>query len=272
VNPSGKLAVTFPKRIEDTPGYLNFPGENGKHLYQEGIFVGYRYYEKKRIKPTFPFGFGLSYTEFEYSNLELSRGKITDQDILKVRFKIKNTGKRAGSEIAQIYVKPHQSRLKRPIKELKGFRKIHLNPGESKTISVTLTGRDFAYFDDRHETWVVDSGLYSIVVGASSKDIQLEEILRMDSNQIIYTPLTGESYCYNLVDNPLALEAFKKVMARNGLWPEDVTDEFIEAIRHNFIPLFKSVTRQTGGKVSREEFDSWMDEVNSEVLKKLQSN
>jgi beta-glucosidase len=190
---------------------------------------------------------------------------------LTIRFVLKNTGKRAGSEIIQIYVKPHQSRLKRPLKELKGFRKIHLNPGESKTVLLTLTGRDFAYFDDRHETWVVESGQYSIAVGASSEDIRLEEILRMDSKQIVYTPLTGESYCYNLVDNPLALEAFKKVMVRNGLLPEDVTDEFIEAIRHNFIPLFKSVTRQAGGKVSRDEFNGWMDEVNSEVLKKLQS-
>ena len=269
VNPSGKLAVTFPERIEDTPGYLNFPGENGKHIYQEGIFVGYRYYEKKKIKPTFPFGYGLSYTQFEYSDLKLSQDNITDIDTLTVSFKITNKGKYSGKEIAQIYVKPHQSRLKRPIKELKEFVKISLEPGEAKTVSVTLDRRDFAYYDDHHMTWVVDSDEFSILVGASSENILLEKTVSMDSKQVVFTPLTGESYCYNLVDNPLALEAFKKVMIRNGLWPEDVTNEFIEAIRLNFIPLFKSVTRQTGGKVSRAEFDGWMDEVNAEVLRQL---
>lgn len=271
VNPSGKLAVTFPERIEDSPGYLNFPGENGKHLYQEGIFVGYRYYEKKKIDPTYPFGYGLSYTEYEYSDLELSSNNITDEDTVTVSFKLRNIGKRAGNEISQIYVKPHQSRLKRPVKELKEFTKVHLEPGESKEVSVTLAGRDFAYYDDYHATWVVDSADYTLAVGANSADIRLEKTLHMDSKQVVFTPLTGESYCYNLVDNPVALEAFKNVMVRNGLWPEKVTSEFIEAIRHNFIPLFKSVTRQSGGKVSREEFDSWMDEVNNEVLKKLKS-
>jgi beta-glucosidase len=271
VNPSGKLAVTFPERIEDAPGFLNFPGENGKHIYQESIFVGYRYYERKKIKPSFPFGYGLSYTEYDYRDLELSRDSITDQDAVTVRFKLRNTGKHAGSEIAQIYIKPHQSRLKRPVKELKEFRKVFLESGESKTVSVTLTGRDFAYYDDYHGTWVVDSGQYTIAVGASSADIRLEKTLSVDSKQIVFSPLTGESYCYNLVENPIALEAFKNVMVRNRLWPEDVTEEFIEAIRYNFIPLFKSVTRQTGGQVSREEFDRWMDEVNTEVVKRLQS-
>jgi hypothetical protein len=117
--------------------------------------------------------------------------------------------------------------------------------------------------------WVVDSGKFSILIGSSSVDIQLEKTILMKSKQVIFTPLTGESYCYNLVDNPVALEAFKKVMIRNELWPKDVTEDFIKAIRHNFIPLFKSVTRQTGGKVSRKEFDSWMEEVNSEVLRQI---
>jgi beta-glucosidase len=271
VNPSGKLAVTFPVRIEDSPGYLNFQGENGKHLYAEGIYVGYRYYEKKKIEPEYPFGYGLSYTEYQYSNIKLSKNRITDSDILNLSFKLTNTGDRAGSEIAQVYVKPHQSRLKRPNKELKEFRKIHLEPGETKTVTLALTGRDFAYYDDHHSEWVVDSGEYTIAIGASSVDIRLEKTFSMDSKQVVFTPLTGESYCYNLVDNPLALDAFKKVMIRNGLWPKDVTDEFIEAIRQNFIPLFKSVTRQTGGKVTREEFDSWMNEVNAEVSRRLES-
>jgi len=108
-----------------------------------------------------------------------------------------------------------------------------------------------------------------VKVGASSDDIRLSADVDINSNQVVFTPLTGESYCYNLVDNPHALAAFKVIMVRNGLWAEDLGDEFVEAIRHNFIPIFKSITRQTGGKVRRAEFDSWMDEVNSKTLEAM---
>jgi len=269
VNPSGKLAVTFPERIEDSPGYLDFPGENGRHVYPEGVFVGYRYYEKREIKPSFPFGHGLSYTDFEYSDLVLSSDKMTDEDNLVARFKVENTGDMTGKEIAQLYVAPHGSRLKRPRKELKGFEKVHLQPGESKTVTLELSRRDFAYYDDAFGEWVVESGHYTIAVGASSADIRLKKDVEMDSGQVVFSLLTGESYCYNLVESPVALDAFSRVMARNRIWPEDVTAEFVEAVRYNFIPLFKSVTRQTGGTVSREEFDAWMDEVNAEILETL---
>ncbi len=269
VNPSGKLAITFPDKIEDAPGYLNFPGENGKHIYQEGVFVGYRYYEKKEIQTSFPFGYGLSYTDFRYSNLALSSEKITDEDTLVVRFTIENTGDSEGREIAQLYIAPRCSKLKRPSKELKGFEKVSLRPGERKTVCMELLRRDFAYYDEAFEDWVIESGLYTIAVGASSADIRLEAEVEMRSSQTLFTPLTGESYCYNLVSDPVALDAFSRVMVRNGIWPEEVTTEFIEAIRHNFIPLFKSVTRQTGGTVSREEFDGWINEVNNEIFEAL---
>ena len=266
INPSGKLAVSFPERIEDIPGFLNFPGENGKHVYSEGIFVGYRYYEKKDIRPTFPFGYGLSYTEFQYSDIKLDKETMTNEDSLTVSFTLTNVGDRAGKEIVQVYVKPHRSRLKRPVKELKEFAKAVLEPGESKGVTFTLSSRDFAYYDDFHHEWVVDSGTYTIKVGASSDDIRLCVDLEIESNQVVFTLLTGESYCYNLVDNPYALAAFKDIMVRNSLWDEGLSDEFIEAIRLNFIPLFKSITRQTGGKVRREEFDSWMEEANKKTL------
>ena len=269
VNPSGKLAVSFPERIEDIPGYLNFPGENGKHVYSEGIFVGYRYYEKKDIKTTFPFGYGLSYTTFQYSDIRLDKDSMTNEGSLNVSFTVTNTGDRAGKEAVQLYVKPQGSRLKRPVKELKEFAKVNLNPGESKVVEFTLGLRDFAYYDDYHHEWVVDSDVFTVKVGASSDDIRLSADVSMNSNQVVFTPLTGESYCYNLVDNPHALAAFKAIMVRNGLWAEDLSDEFVEAIRHNFIPIFKSITRQTGGKVRRAQFDSWMDEVNRKTLEAM---
>jgi beta-glucosidase len=265
VNPSGKIAITFPKKIEDSPGYLNFPGENGTHLYAEGIFVGYRYYEKKKITPTFPFGYGMSYTQFQYSDLSLDKQSMTNEETLKVTLTVKNTGKLAGKEVVQLYVAPHGSKLKRPEKELKEFTKVHLEPDESKEVTFELSERDFAYYDDVYAEWIVDSGEYSILVGASSADLRLESSIDITSKQVFFTPFTGESYCYNLLDNPYAIEAFKKVMIENEIWSADVTDEYIEAIRHNFIPLFKSVTRQTSGAVDRETFDLWMEQVNKET-------
>jgi len=202
VNPSGKLAVSFPERIEDIPGYLNFPGENGKHVYSEGIFVGYRYYEKKDIKTTL------------YSDIKLDKDSMTNEDTLKVSLTVTNTGDRAGKEAVQLYVKPQGSRLKRPVKELKEFAKVSLEPGESTVVEFTLGTRDFAYYDDYHNEWVVDSGIYKIKVGASSVDIRLSAAVSMNSNQVVFTLLTGESYCYNLVDNPHALAAFKAIMVR----------------------------------------------------------
>jgi beta-glucosidase len=268
-NPSGKLALTFPKKIHDAPGYLNFPGENGKHVYQEGVFVGYRYYEMKDIEPMYPFGYGLSYTEFEYSNIRLSSLKITNDEPLIVSFNLTNTGEMNGREIAQMYISPHNSRLKRPIKELKNFEKVYLKKGETKKVTMILNGLDFSYYDDAINKWIVDSGTYTIAIGTSSAHIKLKIDVEIKSNQPVFKPLTGESYCYNLVENPIALEAFKNVMARNNLWPETITEEFIETIKHNFIPLFKSVTRQTGGKISRKVFDIWMEEVNLEIYKKM---
>ena len=271
VNPSGKIAITFPEKIEDSPGYLNFPGENGAHLYAEGIFVGYRYYEKKKVTPTFPFGYGISYTQFQYSGLKLDKNSMTNKETLKVTLTVTNTGKVAGKEVVQLYVAPHGSKLKRPLKELKEFAKLYLEVGESKQVTFELSERDFAYYDDHYEEWVVDSAEYSILIGASSADIRLGSSVNMTSKQVFFTPFTGESYCYNLLDNPHAITAFKKVMIENDIWSADVSDEYIEAIRHNFIPLFKSVTRQTSGAVDRETFDSWMEKINKETYEAMKN-
>ncbi len=266
-NPSGRLAVTFPIVIEDSPGYLNFPGENSMHVYAEGIFVGYRYYEKKRVKTAYPFGYGLSYTDFSYSNLELSSVKISDEKTLRVSFDLTNIGKMRGAEVAQLYVKNPRSRLKRPLKELRNFAKVFLEPGESRRVTLELSGRDFSYYDDLLGKWIIDSGVYGLAIGSSSASILLEGEVEVMSRQVNFIPLTAESYCYHLFDKPHLLEAFKMVMVENGIWPKDVNDEYLQAVRQNFIPLFKSVTRQTAGGVSRELFDQWLAKVNQEALR-----
>ena len=172
VTPSGKLPQTFPMRVEDNPAYLNFPGENGKVYYGEGLFVGYRYYDKKRVTPLFPFGFGLSYTTFSYSSLQLSAREINPDDTLQVSVDVTNTGQRAGQEVVQVYVRDRQARLQRPEKELKAFAKVHLAPGERKMVTLSLERSALAYYDDHTHQWIAEAGEFDVLVGASSQDIR----------------------------------------------------------------------------------------------------
>ncbi len=192
VNPSGKLTESFPLRLQDNPSYLNFPGTNRTVDYQEGIFIGYRYYDSKDMEVLFPFGFGLSYTTFEYSDLKLKvagvnntrkDGKLMmkDTDKLKVFVKVKNTGTRFGKEIVQLYVHDKEASVLRPFKELKGFEKIGLAPGEEKVVEFTLSKRDFAFYDTELEDWYAESGDFEILIGKSSRDILLTDTILMES-------------------------------------------------------------------------------------------
>lgn len=183
VNPGGKLTETFPLKLSDTPSHINFPGESGQVRYGEGIFVGYRYYDEKDIPVLFPFGYGLSYTTFAYSNLTVSAETFNDVDGLTVSLDVTNTGDVAGKEIVQVYVHDHEARLRRPQKELKGFVKVALEPGETKTVSVTLDSRAFAYWDPRYQDWIAESGKFDILVGSSSADIRLTATVTLESTQ-----------------------------------------------------------------------------------------
>lgn len=185
VNPSGKLAETFPKKLSDNPSYLNFPGEGDTVEYREGIFVGYRYYDFKEMDVLFPFGYGLSYTTFEYSNLKLSSPSIKDSETLNVSVTVKNTGSVKGKEIVQLYVRDCESSVIRPIKELKGFEKIELEPGEEKEITFTLDRRSFAFYSVKTHDWFVESGDFEIMIGKSSRDIVLTEKVNVKSEDII---------------------------------------------------------------------------------------
>jgi beta-glucosidase len=182
INPSGKLPTTFPVRLEDNPAYINYPGENGKVRYGEGIFVGYRYYDKKDLAPLFPFGHGLSYTKFIYSNLRLSASSFTSKDTLTAKVDVSNVGKVTGKEVVQLYVHDVKSTMARPEKELKAFGKIELKPQEKKTVTFTLDREAFWYFDTNANTWAVEPGEFVILVGASSRDIRLKEKVNLNHN------------------------------------------------------------------------------------------
>lgn len=201
-NPSGKLAETFPVRLEDTPAFLNFPAEDGEVLYGERIFVGYRWYDERRIEPLFPFGHGLSYTEFTYSDLEVSAQHISNDDTLTVAVTVTNTGDTAGKEVVQLYLKDFEASVRRPQKELRGFAKIELAPGESRVVKLELAERDFAHYSARHDRWVAESGDFQVLVGASSRDIRLHETVTLQSTESLNYRFSEYSFFREFWSNP----------------------------------------------------------------------
>ena len=180
VNPSGKLPATFPKKLSDSPAHAlgAYPGTNGTVTYAEGLLVGYRWFDTKNIEPQFPFGFGLSYTTFKYSNLKLIPGDGANGTVT-AQFEIENTGKVAGAEVAQLYVHQKNPALMRPEKELKGFKKVFLKAGEKQTVSIPLKQAAFEYYDDGKKSWVEDDDSFDILIGSSSRDLRLRENIRL---------------------------------------------------------------------------------------------
>lgn len=175
-SPDGRLPTTFPKRLEDNPAYINYPGENGQVHYGEDIFVGYRYYEKKKIAPLFSFGHGLSYTTFKYSDLTLSAAEISVDNSLRVSVDVTNTGTRPGQEVVQLYIRDVESRLVRPEKELKAFKKLTLEPGQTVTATFTVDKESLAYYDPAQSGWVTEPGTFIILAGSSSQNIRSREL------------------------------------------------------------------------------------------------
>jgi beta-glucosidase len=172
-DPSGKLPVSLPKRYEDSPAASNYPGTNLVVNYAEGIYVGYRYYDTKNVEPQFPFGYGLSYTTFAYSDLKVTPGKVAGNAPVTVSLKVKNTGSRAGAEVVQLYVHDGHSKIDRPVHELKGFQRVELQPGETKTVHLTLDRAALSYWSPETKQWTADPGTFEVQVGASSRDIRL---------------------------------------------------------------------------------------------------
>jgi beta-glucosidase len=246
VNPSGKLPTTFPVRLEDNPAYINYPGENGRVRYGEGIFVGYRYYDKKKLDPLFPFGHGLSYTTFQYSNLRLSAKSITPNDTLKVKVDVTNTGKITGREIVQLYVRDVESSVARPEKELKAFAKIELKPKQKKTVTFALDREAFWYFDDSMNRWNMEEGEFEILIGASSRDIRLSEKIVLHARKagslhtglplrVLLADKTGKSvlarYFGEWLENPLLEQGMEMTLDQiSDIVPDLLSPTLLETI------------------------------------------
>jgi beta-glucosidase len=211
VNPSGKLSETFPLKLADTPAYLNYPGDTGKVRYGEGIFIGYRYYDAKEMPVLFPFGYGLSYTTYAYSVPRLSAATFKDVDGVSVSVDVTNTGRLVGKETVQVYVHDRQSALKRPPKELKGFAKIELQPGETKTVTISLDFRAFAYYNPTYKQWVTENGEFDILVGASSTDIRGIATVTLQSTLDLPCLLNRESTVHEWLTDPRGQPVFDPV-------------------------------------------------------------
>ena len=212
-NPCGHLAETFPVKLSDNPSYLYYGGEGDEADYREGVFVGYRYYDKKEMPVLFPFGFGLSYTTFACSNLRLSGAKITDQETLTAAVTVTNTGSRAGKTVVQLYVGDRESTVLRPIRELKGFEKVELQPGESRDVTFTLDKRAFAYWNAAIHDWHVETGAFTIEVGQSSRDIEVSGEVTVESTVALPRHYTADSIFMDVMADPKAKEALGPMLA-----------------------------------------------------------
>lgn len=205
-NPCGKLAETFPQYLEQTPSFTDFPGENGHVNYSEGIYVGYRWYEKHKIPPLFPFGYGLSYTSFRYEDIKISKAEIEETDIeensrLEVTVTVANTGSVDGKEIVELYVSEDDPSVSRPVKELKAFKKVFIKAGEREKVTLTLDRRCFAYWDDVIHNWRVKGGSYTVLVGGSSDNCPLSAKVNIKVKEY-YKPITLHTMLCEIDNHP----------------------------------------------------------------------
>ena len=213
-NPCGRLPETFPLKLEDNPSFLYYGGEGNVTEYREGVFVGYRYYDKKKMDVLFPFGYGLSYTTFEYSGLKLSADRIRDTETLTVSVTVKNTGKRAGKAVVQLYVGDSESTPIRPVRELKGFSKVALAPGESREVSFVLDKRSFAYWNQAIHDWHVETGVFTIEVGSSSRDLTLRGTVEVESTVELPRHYTLDSIFMDVMADPKAAPIMREYMKK----------------------------------------------------------
>lgn len=266
-NPCGKLAETFPRKLSDNPSYLNFPGEGDRVRYQEGIFVGYRYYDKKEIEPLYPFGYGLSYTSFEYKNIDITKSEMNDDEEVTVTVTVKNTGKVKGKEIVQLYVNNEKSSVIRPIKELKGFEKVTLNPGEEKKIVFVLDKRSFAYYNTDISDWYTEYGKYNILVGASSRDIRLKTYVYVAPTNKIRVEYTLNSTGGDVMSTETGKELFKEFLkdANAGINSGSDTsesDEQMTLAMYNELPLRAMVSFSDNENLTREKLSQLVRRLN----------
>ena len=269
VNPSGKLPETFPLKLEDNPSYLYYIGEGDAVEYREGVFVGYRYYDKKKMPVLFPFGHGLSYTTFAYSNLRVSKEQILDTDTLYVTVDVTNTGAVVGKEVIQLYVGDKESTVIRPEKELRDFAKVELAPGETRTVEFKLTSRAFAYWNTQIHDWYVETGEFDILIGKSSRDIVLSKTIEVQGTTKLQVKYTLDTTFGDIMMDEKAMEILQPLMKLDIFVVDKeeegeaataaISKEMREAMIR-YMPIRGIVS--FGGDCTLEELQSLLDQLN----------
>lgn len=271
VNPSGKLPVSFTKRLEDTSAYFHFPGNKKEVTYGEGVFAGYRYYDKKRTDLLFPFGYGLSYTRFVYSDMKPEREVFgEEEEKIFLSLKVKNTGERAGAEVVQLYVGMFDSIERRPEKELKRFCKVFLEAGEEKTVTFTLNKRDLAFYYAEKAEWLVPDGTYYLKAGASCQDIRLEKAITVYGKKKHRKPVSGWSTIGELRETEAGEKVFWKIMEylepyipKEGEESDSIFKRMLSRDKINQMFL-RRVILVTSGRVDNDMLLSWVEEANAD--------
>ena len=265
VNPSGHLPESFPKKLGDNPSFLFYGGEGDHVEYREGVFVGYRYYDKKDMEVLFPFGHGLSYTTFAYSELTLDKTAMKDTDTLAVSVKVRNTGDRAGKAVVQLYVGDDESTPIRPLRELKGFEKVALAPGEEKTVCFTLDKRAFAYWNGTLHDWHVETGDFTVSVGSSSRELPLSAKVTVESTVRVPRKYDVNSIFLDILADPKAaaavspmLDAMAKTFGGGG---EAISQDMMTAMLQ-YMPL-RGLLSFGGGAVTDETVSQLLDAINA---------
>lgn len=255
VSPSGRLAETLPERIEDTSSFINFPGEEGRVLYGEGVFVGYRWFDKTGINPRFPFGYGLSYSQFEYSDISCGKNALGTEGKLTIGFSLTNTGKRQAKEVCQLYVQPPEGSLIRPLRELKSFIKVELNSGESRELKLEVAAEELRVYSAERKEWIYLPGNYTVLIGSNSRDLPLSAQfeLKVPEWRRTFSRETLMKYWFEdeqalealepLLETPMG-ERFLEKHEDKPLWRDMLMDA----------PIFKLI-QMSGGIISEEILD-----------------
>ncbi len=260
-NPSGKLPESFPLCIEDTSAYLNFPGDKKEVDYAEGVFVGYRYYDKKNTPLLFPFGHGLSYTDFEYKNLKLSKSSMTQKDTIRMTATIRNTGACAGAEVVQLYVHNPEDYAIHPKKELKGFVKVFLNPEEEKEIHFDLDERAFSHYLDGE--WKLSEGRYKVSIASSSRDIRLTEDILVHAESKRNAEITIDTLVEDLMEDQEVWPVFEKFILGSAMQIDEDDASMSPAKRKMMLEIVKNMPLRGmaifNGSVTIEEIEALID-------------
>jgi len=266
VNPSGKLTSSFPLSIRDIPGALTYPGENGDHVYSEGIYVGYRWYDSREMPVLFPFGHGLGYSRFRYDGVALGTQVLRAGETLDVSFSITNEGVHEGQETAQVYLRYGSPRLHRPVHELKGFAKVRLAPGETRTVTVSIPADDLRYYDPVRAEWILDQDFVTVEVGASSRDIRLEAPLETRSAIARYRLIDWDTQPSIVLDIPAARAGFNTFLRDRLGISETEADQMLEHCRSSFFGILTTLDRRLRQRITRTETQATIDAINARIL------